>query len=566
MSTAPMTLSQTTGPARVRNWMRSNGPAALALYVSFFALTVALQFNSGTYGSEFGHEPDEPAHVVSALMIHDYLTGGIPHSPLHYAETYYIHYPKVAIGMWPPVFHTLAALWMLVFPATHTSLLLFMAAHCSLLAALIAWFVRRWFGIGLAFLTGALFISFYLIQYGTTLFMLDIMMSLANFVATLLLIRFFKSEKTSDAAWFGLATSIALLVKGNAIALVLMPVIMIVLLRRWLILKRPGLYVSAAIVLVLGLPWQLVTMRMLSSTVPTVRITVPYVLHQIGGYAGLFPESTGYLILAVAVVGCAVELWRTIRSDGRDVRAIEMTGVAAMGIAIFGFHCIIPYPAVEPRYITPVLVPIAIFFAAGVSCLSDRLKIAALPQPWRSTALAAILIAVFAVTTFKVPPRPPLGYQPTAAGISWPESQNGVILISADGFGEGALVAEMALHDHRPAHIILRGSKVINEGQWGVRVHRSLLKSPEETQKYLTYVGVDAVVIDLTAPLWKEDTEMLLKTMHDNPQSWRLNSETPSSGAQRNIQVYRYIGPRDPAAKRDIQLRMRFMLGRDLKL
>src|SRR5271165_727018 len=180
MSTVSVTTSQAadafpsnTRWGAIRKWLRSNVPVFLAFYIPLLALTIALQMKSGTYASEFGHEPDEPAHVVSALMVHDYLAARFPGSPLRYAETYYIHYPKVAIGIWPPLFHTMAALWMLIFPATHGSLLVFMALHCSLLAVMLAWFVRRWFGGWLGLLSGALFISFYLVQYGTSLFMLD---------------------------------------------------------------------------------------------------------------------------------------------------------------------------------------------------------------------------------------------------------------------------------------------------------------------------------------------------------------------------------------------------------
>lgn len=573
MASVPVTTSQAdTGSssrwAALRKQLRAGAPAFIGFYVLFFAATVALQMQSGTYQSEFGHEPDEPGHVVSALMIHDYIAARFPGSPLRYVENYYLHYPKVAIGAWPPVFHTVAALWMLIFPINHTSLLLFMAAQCSLIAVLIALFVRRWFGWPLAVLSGLLFISFFLVQYGTTLFMLDIMVSLVDFIAALLLIRFFKTENKSDAAWFGLSVAIGMLVKGNATALVLMPPVMIVLLRRWSILKKPGLYISAAVVVVLGVPWQLITLRMIASTIPLTRISPQNVIRYLGGYARLVLESTGYLVLAVALFGLAIELWRAFRK-GNQPRSIEFAGIAAMAIAVYLFHCtcVSSLPGPDSRYITPVMVPIAIFFMAGVSWLTSLLPATAVPLPWVAAAHAVVLMALYALTTFKVPARPPLGYLQTASALSWPEVQNdGVVLISADGFGEGALVAEMALRDHRPQHIILRGSKVINEGQWSVVVHKSILKSPEETQKYLTYVGVDAVVIDRTAPLWKEDTEMLLKTMHDNPQSWQLNSETPASGAQRNILVYRYIGPRDPAAKRNIQLRMRFMLGRDLKL
>ena len=122
--------------------------------------------------------------------------------------------------------------------------------------------------------------------------MLDIMLSLADFVATLALIRFFKTEKTSDAAWFGVATSVALLVKGNATALVAMPVVMILVLRRWAILKKPGLYVSALVIVVLGLPWQLLSMRLLSGIVSPNKVSIPYVFMLIGKFAACFPEPT----------------------------------------------------------------------------------------------------------------------------------------------------------------------------------------------------------------------------------------------------------------------------------
>src|SRR5690349_18771216 len=93
-ASAPSVYSQTRW-TRLHHWMRLNAPACVTLYAFFFALTITLQIQSGTYSSEFGHEPDEPAHVVSALMVHDYVASRFPGTPMHYAETYYLHYPKV---------------------------------------------------------------------------------------------------------------------------------------------------------------------------------------------------------------------------------------------------------------------------------------------------------------------------------------------------------------------------------------------------------------------------------------------------------------------------------------
>src|SRR3979409_2606458 len=100
-TTSALGASDQTRWARLRSWMRANAPACIAVYVLFFALIVALQIKSGTYGSEFGHDPDEPGLVVSSLMVHDYIATEFPGSPMRYAETYYLHYPKVALGVWP---------------------------------------------------------------------------------------------------------------------------------------------------------------------------------------------------------------------------------------------------------------------------------------------------------------------------------------------------------------------------------------------------------------------------------------------------------------------------------
>src|SRR4051794_28093637 len=81
----------------------------LFVLLLFLAVTVLLQWLSGTYQSDFGGYADEPAHYVTGLMVHDYIATGFPGRPQQYAENYYLHYPKVALGHWPPVFYLMQA-------------------------------------------------------------------------------------------------------------------------------------------------------------------------------------------------------------------------------------------------------------------------------------------------------------------------------------------------------------------------------------------------------------------------------------------------------------------------
>src|SRR4051812_19677115 len=77
---------------------------ALTSLVVFFWI-IFLQWSGGGYTSEFIGYPDESAHYVSGLMVHDYLHHLISFesvSPLKFASDFYDYYPRVSIGHWPP--------------------------------------------------------------------------------------------------------------------------------------------------------------------------------------------------------------------------------------------------------------------------------------------------------------------------------------------------------------------------------------------------------------------------------------------------------------------------------
>src|SRR5947209_9185195 len=79
-------------------------PAAIATL--FIALVLVLQWVGGAYRSEFAGYPDEGAHYITGVMMRDYVAVHKLVSFRQYAEDYYLHYPKVALGHWPPVFYT----------------------------------------------------------------------------------------------------------------------------------------------------------------------------------------------------------------------------------------------------------------------------------------------------------------------------------------------------------------------------------------------------------------------------------------------------------------------------
>ena len=54
---------------------------------------------------------DETAHFVTGVMVRDYLHHVLDTSPLGFVESFYVRFPRVAIGHWPPAYYGLQGIW-----------------------------------------------------------------------------------------------------------------------------------------------------------------------------------------------------------------------------------------------------------------------------------------------------------------------------------------------------------------------------------------------------------------------------------------------------------------------
>ena len=109
----------------------------LLTFAALAGFTVLLQIKSGAYCSEIAAFSDEPSHYINGLMVRDYFFAGFPVGPMKYAVAYYLQYPKVSIGHWPPFYYAIEALWMAVFSSSRFSVFVFCAIITTGLAVLI---------------------------------------------------------------------------------------------------------------------------------------------------------------------------------------------------------------------------------------------------------------------------------------------------------------------------------------------------------------------------------------------------------------------------------------------
>jgi len=172
-------------------------------FAVLLGLVVALQVAGAAYASGFGGYPDEPAHVVTSLMVRDFIAGLDFRHPWQFAQQYYYHYPQVAIGHWPPVFYGALGIWFLVFDASRGTALMFIAVVAATTASIIYLTGRRLIGRWAGVMAAALFVASPLVQESSARVMTEHLSTLGMLVSTLSFARFARTGRIGDGLAFG---------------------------------------------------------------------------------------------------------------------------------------------------------------------------------------------------------------------------------------------------------------------------------------------------------------------------------------------------------------------------
>ncbi|MFZ3243896.1 MAG: glycosyltransferase family 39 protein [Candidatus Acidiferrales bacterium] len=552
LSTRVSSSENSTTAASALSRFRSNFLIWLILLVP----VLCLQWYDHAFLGEFGGYPDEPAHYVTGLMFHDYFASLHYFSPLQFAENYYVHYPKVGIGHWPPVFYLLQAFWTLIFSTSHASLMVLMAALSALLALTLYRMLRDTLGRPISLAAAFVLLAIPAVQTQAGMLMADIPVALFCLLATWSFARFLDTERSADVLRFGAFSALAIMTKGSAFALVLVPLIAIPLSRKWNLWRRPAPWASAAIVLVICGPWYWLTRRMLSGSWEPDHsgwssIALFYLKHTFG--------MLGWGLAILALVGILVVCREFLRSPKVNGLWASLIGLAA---GLFILLVTIP-TGLDDRYLSPVI-PVAVAFAAlGASYIASKL-----PAKWPSApASVALLVLCFVFTGLRFPRAVSHGYGAVAQMlVSDPLLDHSVILVSSDVIGEGMLISQIAMRDRRPGHIVLRANEVLARSDWNGANYRLFFSAPQELERYLESIPVRAVVISLAtpdAPLQPHQA-LLSQTLAADAANWKLQGTYPSwrKGVEYpdSLQVYLLRGHFGGGSL--IHIDMRRMLGR----
>jgi 4-amino-4-deoxy-L-arabinose transferase-like glycosyltransferase len=495
----------------VRRWHADVTIASIVLLV----LVVWLQYRGNAFQGEF--DDDDISHYVSGLFIHDYLVGGSLISPLAYLRWWHSHYPFVGMGHWGPFYYGVEGVWMFLFGWSRTAAFLLAATVTAATAAVLyhigALRFGRVVGLGIAV---ALALS-PLVQVGTSELMLDMPITLLCLLASLAFARYLATGRGGYAVLFGMIATAALLTKGNAGCLALVPPFSVALSGSWRMLRRWSFWAPALIVVPVAGPWYALTYGQVavgfryswgwdysSAAVPAF-------------WTGLL-SGVGPVFTVLGVLGL---LRVCIRGASPSEDGVAAT-MAALLMSVFVFQSVVP-AAIQDRYLAPAIPPLLYLAADFVS----RFAIAWSLQ--RGALLRGLVIclalAAFVPAALAVTPKPQIGAIAAARAV-WSHriAQNPVVLVVADEIPEGAVIAELAMEDPaRPSLFAVRGSRLLGGGGYNNQDYLPRFASAHEIMAAIDAYAIPFVLVrsDPDHNRWQH-IDQVEQARALQPERWKL--------------------------------------------
>ena len=531
---------------RMRPW----GTPIAVMLLLLLAGIIPLSFANW---SELSTAPDEAAHYVTSLMIRTYATDALGSDPRSFAEQFYLAYPKVAFGIWPPLFHMLLAGWLMITGPSFTSALVFMVLTTVLVCVTIYLAGRDLLGIPLAVVAAVWFATFPAVQASASSVMMDMMCALFTLQAAYAFGRYLDAPRPLHAWHFALAAAAGLLTKYNAFALALVPPAALLISRQWFLLKRRDFWLMPIVVAVLIAPWYLThldMMRYASEPAPPP-----------GSWAPASQQNFLTLLVQLGRFGWPLVLVGMAHAlrPGAHRRGVWYAMLALL-VSVWSFHSLL-YPIVEPRYMLAPLAALALFGAAGVHALAVRIPLQGYMPSFGPVRIAAAVFLVVALFNWTPTQRAGRGFSEAAelvlnAGLP----AKTTTLVSADPIGEGAYVAYLATHlPARRDVLVLRASKLLASGTWMGSNYAQRFTDAASTLATLDKARVQYVVLDDSST---EPHHVLLHEAVSGSRSWRAG---PTVAAAKGRVVRIYIRTRTlPPGEPNFQLDTVYALGRPL--
>jgi hypothetical protein len=467
-------------PHSIRAWRAS--PAwlgyAAALLIGAFFLAWSGAWSAGFSGA------DEPAHFLNSWFVSLYAREALGHNPMAFATEFYLHYPKISIGHWPPAYYAALSPVFVLVPATPQSAMTVNLLVSALPAAAIAWLLNRAEGPRLAIPGAALWALTPLALEGQAFFMLDQPLAACAGAATIAWLLYAERPTWMRILVFAGLAAFAVLIKGNGWLVGLVPPLHILLTGQWQLVRLGRSWVGGALARAPGLPWYWLT----------AGIAADGFNYQPGlAYAGT-ALATNLRALAenVSTVGLAMAIfavWAEARSRREDPRRWSLVAAClALVLATLLLQSTVPAD-LDPRYNAPALPGLIVLALIGFARL-----VRILDGRRRAIAAAAGILLVAAPGLAHVAARESKAdlRLVEAAGLAAPGE---AWLIDGSSGAEGAFIAALAVRDPKLEGYAVRASKLLADSDFMGHSYRLKFSDVAAVRTELERDGFAGIVV-----------------------------------------------------------------------
>lgn len=508
------------------------------LFITLLAFHLSFQSMHGAWTSDLGGDPDEAAHAVTSLMVRDYVGGGWRQSPMVFAKNYYESFPKVALGHYPPGYYLLAGFWLLPLVSIQ-SLFVLQSILAAVFGTLIYRLSSRILPLPAAIAAGLLSAVLPFTLKQAEFVMSDLLLGVLCLLAIAAWTDYLQRPTKRRALGFGLLAAMAILTKGSALALCLVPPVATLLTGQLRLIKQPSWWLSAVPVVLLAGPWMLVTSHITSEGM--IHQPMQTYLHEAALFYGTsMPQVFGWWLLGCIIVGLGLSLRFIVRSPHSSALLASSIGLLAGTTTIILF-----VPAgLSTRYLLPVLPVLLIASVTAVNWICSGLGKVRWP------AFYAILLAAFAFTTHW-PEKRVSGFSQAVETSGLPQigTPPAYWLVAGDPRGEGAIIAAAAFHCPQRSPSLLhvyRGSKELSTSDWLGRGYTLAFHDDAELLTRLDKLHINRVFIDMSGEeaLRKEHERQLRRALDNAPGLWVLDFDQPimrGPNAKGKLLVYKHL-------------------------
>ena len=333
------------------------------------------------------------------------------------------------------------------------------------------------------------------------------------------------TEEWQWATWFGVFATLAILTKGNGLALILVPVISIIITRKFQLLKTISFWIPLIIVLIFCTPWYLATLEMARNGMMSEEFSLKFVSLAVSFYPLQLVKTVGRVLFLLVVLGFSVRVIKPYLNRSIDG---QWAAFAALLLSILIFHCLVP-AGLEARHLITVVPILVIFLAVGIAYIAENL-ISQFTIQLKEIILIIMVLFIFFFETFLIPKNNFYGFKEIVNQLlTNSKFQHHVILVSSDTKGEGAFISEVAMRDKKKNYVVLRASKFLSKSRWNGKNYTIIYNNPDEIMHKLNSIPVGIIVIDQSIPEKNQfiHQKLLQKTLETYQKDWKLLRSFP---------------------------------------